>query len=505
MRDDAEGRHLTRRVHGGVAAVVGLAILALDILSPLQGAVAVLYTTIVLLASFSHDRVPIIVAGAIGALLAIVGYIVGHGGEPLGSAAVRLVVSLIAIGITTLLCVRNQIAGDLNRASEMRYRTIFNAAALPIWEGDWSVAFAMLRSGAVPDAEALDRFARGAIIHDANDAAARLFGLPDRTALIGGAIVKYHTPEAERALVRILTALLNGETVITEETQFLTVSGEVIDVVIHVSLPPSEVEWKRVLVMAIDVTERNRAEARLAQSQAELTHVARVTTLGQLAASIAHEVNQPLSAIITYANSGSRWLMREPPNAVEAGGCFDHIAANGTRAADVIARIRDLARKVEPQQGLIALAPLIEETTTLLLRDFQTDGVPVRLDLSPDLPPVSGDRIQIQQVLMNLMLNAEQAMAHTPIERRELCIDAVAGSGVVTVRVHDCGSGIAGDPEGLFAPFFTTKASGLGMGLSICRSIIERHGGSLCAMNNATGGATFHFDLPVAHHDEATA
>ncbi|MEI9851527.1 MAG: histidine kinase dimerization/phospho-acceptor domain-containing protein [Sphingomonas sp.] len=124
---------------------------------------------------------------------------------------------------------------------------------------------------------------------------------------------------------------------------------------LRVTLPPGEDGWKRVLVMALDVTERNRAQARLAQSRAELTHVSRLTTLGQLAASIAHEVNQPLSAIITYARSGRRWLAREAADAPEVADCLDHIAANGTRAADVIARIRDLARKADPKRVRIDL------------------------------------------------------------------------------------------------------------------------------------------------------
>ncbi|HWL69730.1 MAG TPA: ATP-binding protein [Geminicoccus sp.] len=505
MRDDAAGRRLTRRVYGGAALFIGVAIFALDVLSPLQGAVAVLYTSSVLLASRTYNRAEIMAAGALGALLAVSGYVISHAGNPLDSAAVRLGVSLVAIGITTLLCVRNQVAAEGKRESELRYRTIFGAAALPIWEGDWSAAYDMLRSGAVPDAEALDRVARGAIIRDANDAAARLFGLPDRSALIGSTIIRHHTPAAEASLARILMALLRGETTIEEETQFLTLSGEVVDVVVHVTLPPSEGEWKRVLVMAIDVTERNRAQLRFAQAQAELTHVARVTTLGQLAASIAHEVNQPLSAIITYAKSGRRWLLRDTPDPAEAITCLEQIASNGARAAEVIARIRALARNGEPQQGIIELQPLIEETATLLNRDLDANHVGLRLDIAPGLPPVLGDRVQIQQVLMNLMINAEQAMSAIPPARRQVCVDAKVDGASVTISVRDCGMGIAGDPEDLFAPFFTTKPSGLGMGLSICRSIVERHGGTLVAANNQDGGATFSFQLPVAQQHEVVA
>lgn len=505
MAQEAERRRLAAQVQGVATVALALGIFALDVLSPLQGAVAVLYTIVVLLTTRANTRGLTLAAGLVCALLAIAGYFISHDGEVLGSAAMRLAVALVAIGVTSLLSVRHQAAAEHRRIADQRYRAIFNAAGFPIWEGDWSEAFQLLRGKRAPDAAAIDLAARTATIGDANHAAAALFGLGRREELIGGTLLPFHTPAAEATLGRILEAMIAGETTIEEETRFVTAQGEPVDVLLRVTIPPQRKEWQQVLVMALDVTERNQTNARLAQAQAQLTHVSRITTLGQLAASIAHEVNQPLSALITYAKSGKRWLAREAPDAVEVADCLDHVVSNGTRAADVIARIRALARRADPRQDAIDLGSLVSETIELLRRDLNTHDVTVEVRMPDGLPPLVGDRVQMQQVLMNLMLNAEQAMAQVAPGARVLCVEVTAAPESVAVHVRDSGSGISVEPESLFSPFFTTKSEGMGMGLSICRSIIESHGGTLGAENHPEGGAVFSFRLPVASAMESAA
>lgn len=492
---------------GALAIVVpALGVFCLDVLSPLQGAVAVLYTGVILIAARRAEASLTIATALACILLAITGYFVSHGGEPIGSPALRLGVSLVAIAITTMLSIRHHAIVETQRIADQRYRTIFNAAGFPIWEADWSQGYAMLSDGRGLDRAVVERTAHSATICAANQAAAELFGLARADDLIGGTLVRFSTPEAEAALGRILAGLSEGAFAVEEETRFRSASGDLIDVLLRVTLPPDRGGWKQVMVMALDVTERNQTQARLAHAQAELTHVSRITTLGQIAASIAHEVNQPLTALITYAKSGMRWLAREAPQAREVEDCLNHVVANGSRAADVIARIRALATRAEPRAEPIDLTGLVEETVELLRRDLHTHDIDVSIALPTDMPDPPGDRVQIQQVLMNLLLNADQAMAALPPGGRNLWIEGDIGTTDVIVRVRDSGEGIVGaGPNALFSPFFSTKNDGMGIGLSICRSIMERHGGTLSAENHPEGGAVFSFSLPYETQQKADA
>ncbi|CAH2405775.1 AAA family ATPase [Mesorhizobium escarrei] len=241
-----------------------------------------------------------------------------------------------------------------------------------------------------------------------------------------------------------------------------------------------------------------QAEEALHKTQMELAHVARVTTLGELAASIAHEVNQPLAAIVTNGEVGLQWLDRETPNLAEVREALGDMINNGRRASEIIQRLRALSRKAETQKVALDINAVIREVIPLVHQEVLSHRVSLRLELTPTLPPLLGDRIQLQQVIINLIVNGMEAMAPITDRPRDLVVRSqLDDSGQVLVAVQDSGVGI--DPERakqLFNAFFTTKSTGMGMGLSICRSIIENHGGRLWASPNAEPGTTFQFVLP---------
>jgi NO-binding membrane sensor protein with MHYT domain len=253
------------------------------------------------------------------------------------------------------------------------------------------------------------------------------------------------------------------------------------------------------LASVASLSERRRSDEALRQAQTALAHVNRVTTMGQLAASISHEIKQPITAVVTNANAGLLWLAAQPPDLEEVRDAFDRVIKAGNQAGEVIDRIRDLIRKAPPRKDDLEINEAILEVIALTHGELVKNGVSLQTQLAAGLPLVQGDRVQLQQVILNLIINAVEAMSGVSEGSRELLIgtrrDALSG---VVVAVQDSGPGL--NPESfdrLFDPFYTTKPGGMGMGLSICRSIVEAHGGRVWASRTAGPGVTVQFTLPV--------
>jgi PAS domain S-box-containing protein len=342
--------------------------------------------------------------------------------------------------------------------------------------------------------------------------------LPDRNAVevseefyrIGGFDPAEGAPTREKYLERVhpedrLKWTSITETAIVEKADY--------DHEFRILLPNGKVKWIRTVGHPVlsnagdlegfvgsstDITELKSAEQereKLRQLEAELAHINRVSTLGEMAASLAHEIKQPIAAAITSANSCVEWLAHEPPNLDRARSAAVRIDKYGNRAAEIIDRIRSFYKKSPPQRELVDVNGIIQEMLTLLKGEADRYSVAMRAELAAELPQIMADPVQLQQVFMNLMLNAIEAMKDSG---GELTVKSELQDGQLQFSVSDTGVGLPAEKmDQIFSAFFTTKPQGSGMGLAISRSIVESHGGRLWASANSGGGATFHFTLPM--------
>ncbi|KQP51593.1 MULTISPECIES: PAS domain-containing sensor histidine kinase [unclassified Methylobacterium] len=397
--------------------------------------------------------------------------------------------------------------------SERRYRTIFDTARVAILQQDWREVKAVL-DAVPPDAatplraylhahpEVVRDLRRSVTIVDANAELRRLIGADAGAAAPRSLDALLF--EDEPTFIEALLALARGETFFEGETTIRALSGDPVPILFGITFPSHADGFEGVLVFAVDITERKQAQEALLAVQAELAHTARVTTLGELTASIAHEVNQPLAAIVTNGEAALRWLRRSPPDLGEVSAAVTRVVASGSRAGEIVSRIRTFLAKTPPPRDWLDLREMIGESVLLVEREMVRGGVRLIRDVASDVTLVHGDRVQLQQVLINLMVNAIQAMA-TVTERPRLLTIRVAPDGAehVRVTVADSGGGIAAEAvERVFQPFFTTKADGMGMGLAICRSIVEAHGGRLWITGHDDPGAAFHFTIPTTAERE---
>ncbi|MGF6985189.1 PAS domain S-box-containing protein [Paraburkholderia atlantica] len=335
-------------------------------------------------------------------------------------------------------------------------------------------------------------------ILEANDAFLRMLGYDHDDLLLGRPSWRDLTPPEWITRSGVEWEKLERTGILPPyEKEYVRKDGSRVPVLVGIAMLGENAT--QAIAFVLDLSELKRVEAEARQMQLELAHANRVTAIGQLAASISHEMKQPIAATTVNASTGLRFLGLDPPNVEEARRAFDRIVRDARRAGEVIKRIHGLVIKAPMSNGILQINEAIREVMALTSGEANRNGVSVLPRLAEDLPPIKGDRVQIQQVILNLIINAIDAMSAVDDGPRELTIDtAVIEPGVVRVAVRDSGPGIAPENiERLFEPFYTTKASGMGMGLPICNSIVEAHGGRLWANNDANRGAIFQFTLPI--------
>jgi PAS domain S-box-containing protein len=331
----------------------------------------------------------------------------------------------------------------------------------------------------------------GGPIIEANDAFLGMVGYTREDVASGRMYWPDLTPPEWRAAdIRRIEEVKSTGTLRPFEKEYFHSDGSRVPVLVGVAR--LDETGNRAVAFVVNLTERRRVEA-------ELAHANRVATMGELTASIAHEVNQPLAALLTNAGTAARWLARQPPDLTKAGQSLERTISDGRRAADILSRIRDFSKKTPVKKAEFEINGAILEILTLARAAVSQHGVSVKMQLSEGLPLILGDRVQLQQVILNLIMNAIEAMSEVGEGSRDLSISTVrATSDGVLVAIGDSGPGLPqANPERIFNAFFTTKPSGLGMGLSICRSIVEAHGGRLWAAPNQPHGAVFCMTLPI--------
>ncbi|WP_194481001.1 ATP-binding protein [Bradyrhizobium sp. CCBAU 53338] len=394
------------------------------------------------------------------------------------------------------------------RASEERYRQLVQYLPTALWQVDSrraGEAFDQLKANGVRDiAGHLERnpdlveHAKDVVrVTDVNRDAVSLFRAHNPADLIKP--VRYIFAAAPGLAERVMVAHFEGRRNLIEETRIRAFDGAIIDVLFTVTYPVPPEQLDNTFITMQDISERLNAEQQLRKLQADLSHAGRIATLGELATSIAHEINQPLAAIVTNGETSLRWLARADQNTEKVTQLTSRIVSNARRASDIIHRIRGMAAKHEPEKRLIDLNEVLEEALLFIRHDIDSKAIILSANFGADLPKVLGDRIQLQQVIINLLVNSIQAIVQSgqPIRRIDVKT-SIDDEGSVALSVFDNGPGVPGaDLSRVFDSFFSTKDAGLGIGLTICQSIITAHGGRIAGANRQKGGAHFHFTVPV--------
>lgn len=502
-------------VFGGAAFIVAGFIFAVDTLTEIEGAIAVLYVIALMLGAQAVGRLGIISLTIAFVGLALLSYAVTHETENDPQTILRLIVAIAALGVTSGLLLRADTSrqeliksNSALRESEARYRSIFDRTRVALWERDYSELrdfLAVLRSSGVSDFSAYAKTHPDFIsscfdmikIVAANDAAVELIG-PSASSPGGGFISRF-IPKDSEAFVGILQAIAEGERHFEDDAEVICDDGQRKSVIISISFPDDPAAFNRVVLSMVDITHREEARKALAEAQVELGKASKIATVGVLSASLAHELNQPLGAIGVNSQTLIRWLDRSPPDLDAAKRSAERILRDSARASDIIMNTRSKLTSAAKEPEPIAITALVRDTLTLMEHDLQRDGISVEVVERSSMPSFYGVKLEMQQVLINLISNAAQSISAAIPERRlvTIILDSPGYSDHLSIAVRDTGHGLISDiQQKIFTPFFTTKETGMGMGLAFCRSAVEAIGGTLEGKNHPDGGALFEIRLP---------
>ncbi|WP_235890911.1 PAS domain-containing sensor histidine kinase [Martelella alba] len=503
------------RLFATSTVLVAAVIFTVDTFTDIEGAIAVLYAIALLLASQAVSRTGLIRFAVIFLVLSLVSFFLTHASDPSLQTFLRLGVALVALGLTTTLLLRNDRARsallETNaalRLSEGRYRSIFERTRVALWERDYSKlrsylmdlkarGFGDVRTVARQDPQFVDRCIGMIKIVAANEAAIDLLGSSATRA--SNATMRDFIPLNSETFVSLLQAIMNGASYFEDNAEVLNDAGEPKIVLLSISFPEEQVTYDRVIVSMVDITQREQARHALAKAQEELARASRAATVGALSASLAHELNQPLGAIAVNSQTLLRWLDRDPPDMEAARRSAERIARDSQRTSNILRNTRSMLFSQPGETQALDLTRLIDDTLTLMKYDLQREAITVEFTHDTAIPVISSGRLEIQQVLINLISNAIQAIKAASPDRRALAISlhADAGRDTISITLHDTGHGLSADAlQNLFTPFFTTRQDGMGIGLSICRSTIEARGGTITGHNHPDGGALFEITLP---------
>lgn len=393
--------------------------------------------------------------------------------------------------------------------SERRYRAIFEQNHVSLCEIDLSglrerldeiVAehggtvreFFESHPGSADECADLIRFS------DVNDATVKLFACRSAGELLGP--VRRFLPQNADTLLPLILAMEDGVERYEKELHLLTADGRPVTVLFIAAITPDREALDRVACAMIDVTQREQAKEALLAAQVQLARASRVATVGAVSATIAHEVNQPIGAAVMFAQACIRWLKSEPPDMQAAHKAAEKVVQHSMRASQIIQRTREQIKGNQPRPELVDLRELVAEVVGLLEREVMASATRVKSVFADFDHVILANRVELQQVIANLVTNGLHSMTEIPVDKRELLlVTEDAGDDAIRLTVRDKGTGIQVDNLAkLFDPFFTTKSDGMGVGLSICKTIVEAHGGSLGANNHADGGAVFEVNLPRA-------